>query len=85
MSKQLDQKMVSHTQTQTHTQTHTHTHAQPALVLPTKLVGDDAASSNGAVMGMEQEDACRFLSWTRLQVAIHLATSPSPPCRDTYS
>ena len=81
MSKQLDQKMVSHTQTQTHT----HTQAQPALVLPTKLVGDDAASSNGAVMGMEQEDACRFLSWTLLQVAIHLATSPSPPCRDTYS
>ena len=63
MSKQLDQKMVSHTQTHRHT----HTHAQPALVLPTKIVGDDAASSNGAVMGMEQEDACHFLSWTRLQ------------------
>lgn len=46
---------------------HTHTHAQLALVLPTKSVGGDDASSNGAVMGMGQDDARRPLSWTRLQ------------------
>lgn len=53
--------------------THTHTHL--AVVLPTKKVGGESASSNGAVMGGGPKDASHPLPRTPLQ---QRATWPHP-------